>query len=192
MLRRTSIVIAAAALAALYSCNELSVHTREQATMYGSGSAPDAGGGIPDASPGSDAAIPPDTGPMPDAGSGSGQQIRFSVSHHAGNMRDAAAANARLDLLLADDLGGLGVLGYGGCAFDPATVSRYVYPSTVAIYYDGDASSGSFNTTLAHGYVSAQIVCTTGPIPPPDTGPGSDTSSEGPVMPPTFDPPPSP
>ncbi len=195
MLQRIFIVLAAAALAALYSCNEVTVHTARQGALTGS----DGSGAVPDASPapdagsGSDSGIP-DASPAPDAGSGSGsgQQIRFSVSHHAGNMRDASAANARLDRLLADDLGGLGALGYSGCAFDPATVSRSTYTSSVPIYYQGGSASGSFYTTLTHGQVSAQIVCTSGPIPPPSTGSGSDVSSAGPVMPPTYDPAPPP
>jgi hypothetical protein len=127
------------------------------------------------------------------SGSGSGSpQIRFRVAHSASNMRDAGAANARLDRLLADDLGGIGSLGYGGCAFDSATTTRSVFTGPVSISYSGDSTAGSFTTLLAQGSASAEIVCTSGPIPPPDTGAGSDTSSPGPESGPILDSPPAP
>jgi hypothetical protein len=186
MLHRTFIVLAAAALATLYSCSRDDVDTAEQAALIGSDAgAPDAS---IDASPAPDAGSGAGSG----SGSGSGQQIRFSVSHSASNMRDESAANARLDLLLGDDPGGLAVLGYSGCAVDPATVSRSTYTSLAPISYSGDSSSGTFYTLLAHGFLSAAIVCASGPIPPPDTGAGSDTSSDGPVSDVIYDEPPPP
>lgn len=189
MLHRAFIVLGAGALAALYSCSDGSVGAVQRAVIASAdGSGLDgATEPAPDAGAGSDAGTVPDAGTS--SGSDAGTQIRFRVAHSAGNMRDAGAASARLDRLLADDIGGLGSLGYGGCALDPATLTRSIYPSIVSIFYAGDSTSGSFSTSLAQGSASAEIVCASGPIPPPDTGPGSDTSSPGPESAPILDPP---
>jgi hypothetical protein len=161
MNRRALIMIGAVALAALYSCTVAATDSAEQAGL-GSATAPG-------------------------SGSGSSAMRRFAISHYVANMSTETAANARIDLLLADDLGGIAALGYSGCAFEAPTVSRTTWTSPISIPYYGEGTAGSLTTTLAFGYVGAQIACTSGPTPPPETGPGSDQSSEGPAGPPVLD-----
>jgi hypothetical protein len=114
---RPFIALGAAAIAALYACTDAATDEREQG-LAGSGSG---------------------------SGPGSGSHFTFSVWHYANNLRDAAAVNARLDLLLADDLGGLGALGYGGCELDPSTVWRSTYLGPIQIGYEVEGAPGSFS-----------------------------------------------